>query len=274
MQRETQEGLVFGAAMDPVLQARLEELDKQLRSRYGMLSGQAAAGVLDLQTSRLAMIDPDRCEYGASVPKIGILLAYFALHPQAATNLSADTRQQLGLMVKNSSNEIASKFSRDLGLKQIQEVLNRLGFYNADEGGGIWVGKHYGEQGERYPDPIGNHSHAITIRQALRYFWLLEMGKLLSPEASQTMREIFESPAILHDEIKFVKGLAGREVGIIRKWGSWEDWLHDVAVVKGPGRHYILAGLTHHPRGDDYLVDLAEGADDLLVRLGTDFEQH
>ena len=258
--------LAYGAETHPVLQRELENIDVQLRSRYAMQSNQAAVGLLDLRTSRVAMVHPDRCEYGASVPKIGILLAYFALRPDAATNLDPGTRHQLGLMIKRSSNETASKFSHELGLKQIQEVLNRLGLYQAQQGGGIWVGKHYGEEGERYVDPVGEHSHAITVRQALRYFLLLETGKLLSAAASQAMREIFQSPEIPHDQIKFVKGLAGREVEIIRKWGSWEDWLHDVAVVTGPRRHYILAGLTHHPRGDDYLADLAGIVDDLLAR--------
>jgi len=40
------------------------------------------SGLLDLKTLRLAMIHPDREEYAASVPKIGILLAYFQLHPE------------------------------------------------------------------------------------------------------------------------------------------------------------------------------------------------
>jgi len=79
------------------------------------------------------------------------------------------------------------------------------------------------------------------------------------------MRAIFQSPEIPHDQIKFVKGLAGRDVQIIRKWGSWEEWLHDTAVVTGGGRHYVIAALTHHPRGDEYLEALAKAADDLLA---------
>jgi beta-lactamase class A len=257
--------LAYGAATDPVLQTRLEQIDTQVRKTYGMSSEQTAAGVLDLQASRLAMIHPDRCEYAASVAKIGILLAYFTLHPEAATNLNAQTRYQLGLMTKVSSNEMASQFSQELGLNRIQEVLNGWGFYDRQQGGGIWVGKHYGEEGERYGDPIGNHSHAATVRQLLRYFLLLEKGELVSPAASKAMREIFESPEIPHDQIKFVKGLAGRDVQIIRKWGSWEDWLHDTAVVKGSGRHYVLVALTHHAKGDEYLEDLARAVDDFLA---------
>jgi hypothetical protein len=79
------------------------------------------------------------------------------------------------------------------------------------------------------------------------------------------MRDIFLTPEIPHDPIKFVAGLAGREREIVRKWGSWEDWRHDSAVIRGAGRHYILAGLTRHPRGDEYLAELARMADDLLA---------
>lgn len=257
--------LNYDTPVDVALQTRLESIDARLRSQFGMTTEQTAVGVLDLKTLRLAMIHPDREEYAASVPKIGILLAYFQLHPEAATNLDSQTRYELGLMVKASDNEMAAKFSRELGLKRIQAVLNAYHFYDTNHGGGIWIGKHYGKGEERYGDPLGNNSHAATVRQLLRYFLMLEQGRLVSPAVSKTMREIFASPDIPHDDIKFVKGLAGRDAQIIRKWGSWEDWLHDAAVVTGGGRHYILVALTKHPRGDEYLVELAKEIDDLMV---------
>lgn len=256
--------LDYSTPTDPRLQSALEQIDRGLRARFGLTPEQTAVGVLDLRTLRLAMINPDREEYAASVPKIGILLAYFQLHPEAATNLAPTTRHELGLMAKASDNAMAAKFSRELGLKQIQAVLNSYGFYNADRGGGLWVGKHYGRGDERYGSPVGDNSHAATVRQVLRYFLMFEQGELVSPAASQTMRDIFRSPDIPHDDIKFVRGLKGRDVQIIRKWGSWEDWLHDAAVVTGARRHYILVALTRHPRGDDYLAALAQQVDDLL----------
>ena len=257
--------LGYDAPVDPALQSELEKIDAGLRAKYGMTTEQTAVGLLDLNTLRLAMIHPDREEYAASIPKVGILLAYFQLHPEAATNLNPETRHELGLMAKASNNEMAAKFSRELGLKQIQAVIDSYDLYNTNHGGGIWVGKHYGQGHERYGDPIGDNSHAATVRQLLRYFLMLEQGKLVSPAASKTMREIFASPDIPHDDIKFVKGLEGRDVQIIRKWGSWEDWLHDSAVVTGGGRYYILVALTKHPRGDEYLVDLAKAVDDVLA---------
>jgi beta-lactamase class A len=233
-----------------------------------MTTEQTAVGVLDLNGLRLALLQPDRMEYAASVPKIGILLAYFQLHPGAAKSLDAPTRYELGLMAKASNNEMATKFSQAMGLRQIQQVLNEQGFYDTIRGGGIWFGKHYGQGGERIVDPVGGHSHGATVRQVLRFFLLLEQGRLVSAEASKTMREIFRSPEIPHDDIKFVKGLKGRDVQIIRKWGSWEDWQHDAAVVTGPSRHYILIALTHHARGDAYLEALAIAVDDVMAGSG------
>jgi beta-lactamase class A len=260
----THYSLDYTTPTDAALQSKLQTIDAQIRGNLGLASSQTAVGILDLKTLRLAMLAPDREYYAASVPKIGILLAYFQFHPEAATHIDPQTRHELGLMIKVSDNEMAAKYSRQLSLKQIQAVVDSYHFYDKEHGGGIWVGKHYGKGDERYGDPIADHSHAATVRQLLRYYVLLEQGKLVSPAASKTMQEIFASPDIPHDENKFVKGLAGRGLDILRKSGSWEHWFHDTAVVCGAGRHYILVALTQHPKGDDYLVELARNVDDLL----------
>jgi beta-lactamase class A len=256
--------LGFATAIDAALQAKVEAIDVRLRAKYGMEPDQTSVGVLDLNTLRLALLRPDRIDYAASVPKIGILLAWFQLHPETAANLDPTTRHELGLMIKVSDNAMAAKYSQLLGLKEIQQVINRYGLYDAAHGGGLWVGKHYGKGTERYGDPIANHSHAATVRQLLHYYLLLEQGRLVSPAASAAMREIFASPDIAHIDDKFVKGLAGRDVEVLRKAGWWEDWFLDTAVVTGGGRHYLIAAMTHHPKGDDYLIEFAAGVDDML----------
>jgi beta-lactamase class A len=252
-----------GTQTNPMLQVQIEDIDAGLRAKYGIATEGSAVGVMDLRTGRLAMIHPDRGEYAASVPKIAVLLAYFQLHPESREKLDPQVRHELGLMIKASSNEMASKYSRAMGLKEIQSVLESYQFYDRNHGG-IWMGKHYGPSQERIGDPINDHSHAATVRQLIRFYLLLEQGKLVSPEASARMREIFASPDIPHDDIKFVKGLAGRDVRLLRKWGSWKDWLHDSAIITGSGRHYILVALIHHPKGDEYLSDLARAVDDVM----------
>ena len=258
--------LDYETAVDPALQQELVRLDTLLRVRYGMSDEHTAVGVLDLLSLRLAMIRPDREEYAASVAKIAILLAYFEHWREAGMALDPQARHDLGLMTKSSSNELAAQFSRQLGLERIQQILNSHGFYDPRRGGGIWMGKHYGEDSERFGDPVGNNSHAATVRQLMRFYLLLEQGRLLSEPASAVMRDIFDSPEIPQDQIKFVRGLQGRGVSLRRKWGSWENWLHDSAVITGPGRHYILVALTHHVRGDEYLEHLARAVDTLLTR--------
>ncbi|MDI1320444.1 MAG: hypothetical protein PSW75_09685 [bacterium] len=152
--------LDYQTATDPALQAAIAARDARLRAKHGMTEEQTAVGVLDLATLRLALVRPDQIYYGASVPKIGILLAWFQLHPEAATSPDPTTRHELGLMIKVSDNEMAAKFSQQLGLKSIQQVIDSHGLYDAAHGGGLWVGKHYGKGTERYVDPVGGHSHA------------------------------------------------------------------------------------------------------------------
>lgn len=257
--------LDYETPTDPALQAAIAALDARLRAKHGMTEEQTAVGVLDLSTQRLALVRPDQGYYAASVPKIGILLAWFQLHPEAATSLDPVTRHELGLMIKVSDNAMAAKYSEQLGLKNIQQVIDSCGLYDAAHGGGLWVGKHYGKGTERYTDPVGGHSHAATVRQLLRYYLLLEQDRLVSPAASAAMRGIFESPDVAHVDDKFVKGLAGRGVDVRRKSGWWENWFHDTAVVTGGGRHYVVVALTHHAKGDAYLEEFAAAVDELLT---------
>lgn len=263
--------LDFTTPTDMHLQRELTRIDTELRAKFDMKPEQTAVGVLDLSSDppRLAMLNPDRELYAASVPKIGILLAYFDAHPEAADpgKLDPAVRKELGQMIKVSSNEMAAKYSRQLGLKNVQAALDKYHFYDKTQGGGIWIGKHYGKGNERHGSPVADNSHAATVRQLLRFYLLLEQGKLVSPQASKVMREIFESPDIEHQNHKFTKGLKGRDaVEVIRKSGTWKDWLHDTAVVTGGGRHYVLVGLTEHPKGDDYLEALAPLVDDALQK--------
>lgn len=258
--------LVIDAATraDPALQAVLEGIDGGLRARLGMPADSVAVGLLDLRTARVAWRRPDAIEYAASVPKVGILLAWFAAHADEPAAADPATRRALGEMIKRSDNEAATRFSRELGIARVQASLDAHGFYDAARGGGIWFGKHYGRDSERVRDPVGGHTHAATVRQLLRFYLLLEQDRLLSAAASAAMREVFRSPEIPQVEDRFVKGLAGREREIRRKSGWWEEWSHDTAVVSGGGRHYILVALTRHPRGTAYLEGLASAVDDAL----------
>ena len=246
----------------------LGRLDHALRLKLNIEGEQTAVGLLDMKTGRLAMLRADTQYYAASVPKIVILLTYFQTHPEAATSLDGTTREELGRMIKVSSNEMAAKYSKMLGLNAVADTVTSPAYklYDPLHGGGLWMGKHYGPSDERNRDPLAGESHAATVRQLLRYYLMLEQGRLVSPEASKTMRQIFESPQINHIQSKFVVGLKDRDLQIIRKSGTWSEWFADTAVIKGEGRYYILVSLTHTEHGEAYLTGLARSIDDWAIQ--------
>lgn len=252
--------------VDAGLQAGLERADREVAQTLGIAADARAFGVLDMTDLRLALVNPDQMFYGASVPKVCILLGYFATHPQAATALPGDVRAELGRMIKVSDNAMAAKYGQLVGIEKIQELLQsrQYGFYDREHGGGFWYGKHYGVAEPRYGDPDHDYSHAVTVRQALRFLLMLEQGKLVSAEASRRMREIFAAPELEHTVSSFVAGLQGRDLTLIRKSGTWEDWHLDIARVEHGQRVYLLAGMTRHAQGAEYLAQMAARVDELL----------
>jgi len=256
--------------VDAGLQEALAAIDRRVGDELGIAEADRACGLIDLgepspASPRLGLVRPDTIFYGASVPKVCILLAYFETHPEAADRLDPQIQRELELMIKRSSNELASKYSRIVGLEAIQNIQRseHYGLYSAERGG-LWSGKHYGIDEPRTPDPLGGHSHAATVRACLRFFLLLEQGKLVSQAASRKMREIFAAPLLEFHNDGFVAGLKGRDVRVIRKNGLWEDWHLDAARIESGGRIYLLAGMARHARGDDYLTGIAAAADELL----------
>jgi N-acetylmuramoyl-L-alanine amidase len=254
---------------DPWLQDHLVAIDRALCRSLQIPVEARALGLLDLDRGRLAAVRPDTIFYAASLPKIAILLAWFEANPDAAMELDPEVRRELGLMIKRSDNALAAKYSEALGLETIRDVLTseRYRLYDPERGGGLWMGKHYAQDSERLYDPVGEHSHAATVRQVLRYYLMLDQGRLVSPQASRVMKEIFAAPELEHLQSYFVKGLAGWEATLLRKSGTWEDWALDSALVEFEGGRYLLVGMSHHPRGGEYLQLLATGVHELMSEV-------
>ena len=115
------------------------------------------------------------------------------------------------------------------------------GIRRRDLGGGALRGG-----GERIPDPVKGLSHAATVKQVCRFYYMQATGRMIIPERSQQMLEIFSTLG-LHD--KFVSmmeksvpldGYTGSPVNgacdaPIPCWSgprtdrdiSWRPWLED-----------------------------------------------
>ena len=258
--------LTYDSPLDPNLQAALEAADRTIGDELGIPPAERALGVLDLTDLRLAAVQPDVMFYGASVPKICIVLTYFDQHPEAATSLDPEIEHELERVIKRSDNDLAAKYSQLVGLDQIQKLIEspRYHFYDKEHGGGLWCGKHYGVAEPRSGDPLHDHSHGATVRQCLRYYLMLEQGNLVSAPVCAKLKQIFAAPDLEFHNDRFVRGLAGRDVTILRKSGLWEDWHLDTARVQHGDRLYLLAGMTQHAKGEEYLAKMAAAVDEVL----------
>ena len=117
-----------------------------------------------------------------------------------------------------------------IGLKRIGDLLLWYNFYIPENGGGIWLGARYAQGGERNPEPIKGLSHAATVTQICRFYYMLANGELISPECSRQMLQILSRPA-LHDKFVSVLEKHVSPDRMFRKSGDWNVSFSDSVLV-------------------------------------------
>jgi beta-lactamase class A len=258
--------------------------DKPLLERLKVLIGQKkewlalikdkkmAMGLVDLTspgTPRFASINGQEMMYAASLPKIAILLAVFQSFHDGTVKESPELIATLTRMIRVSNNSCATEMIDLVGYKKIEKVLRdpKYELFDEKRGGGLWVGKRFAKKGNRYPDPLKGLSHAATVNQVCRFYYLLATGKLIDARRSRQMLDILSKPAIHH---KFVKALETRapHAQLFRKSGSWRTWHSDSVLVWGPQRRYILVGLLEAEKGGSILRELVTVAESALSITG------
>jgi beta-lactamase class A len=188
---------------DDDLQGKLEKLVaanpkwKQLAQQKRM-----AVGLVDLQNPyqiRFASINGDEMMYAASLPKIAILLAAMDAIEKGELKESAVVYEKLNAMIRRSNNQASTWMIDQLGYDKIEAVLTdpHYELYDKEYGGGLWVGKRYAASGVRNPDPIKGLSHAATVSQVCRFYYLLANGKLVNYDRSKQMLGIMDRIIIL-----------------------------------------------------------------------------
>ena len=256
------------AAEDARVQAALEASLKQLALDGAVQAGRLAATLVDITDPahpRMGQVNGDRMMYAASLPKIAILLGAFQKAAEDQLTLDDAAIAELTQMIRHSSNTAASAMLQRVGMDYLAKVLQseRYRLYDPALNGGLWVGKPYGAGSAGQRDPLHNLSHGATAYQVARFYYLMETGQLVSPEASRKMKEIMGSPAIHH---KFVKGLEQAHPGaqVYRKSGTWRTFHADSAIVERNGRRYIAVGLANDPKGGDWMRELIVAMDAIV----------
>jgi beta-lactamase class A len=249
------------AARDPAMQQALEVAVRELGLQPSLAQHRlsvALVDVTDAKAPRLAMLNGDEMMYAASMPKIGILVGALAEAESGRFPLDEQRLQTMNRMIRNSSNEDATRVLNWVGGERLLEWLqsDRFRLYDANAGGGLWVGKGYGAEPAFRRDPVHNLSHGATAFQVARLYTMLADGTLFTPRFNALMMDILSNPGIHHKFVRALEGVPG--VRIFRKSGTWKNYHADSALVEQDGRRFVMVAIAEDPDGGDWLVRLGQ----------------
>ncbi len=237
-----------------------------------------AIGLVDLRdpySVKYARVNGNVMMYAASLPKIAILLTAEDALEKGELEYTPEVKQDMRIMISRSNNEAATRMMDRLGFKKIESVLTdpKYDLYDDEFGGGLWVGKRYSKFGERYPEHIKGLSHAATVSQVCRFYYMLAFGKLVSFERSKQMLEIMGDPELHHKFVNSLEKIAPK-AKLYRKSGSWQNFHSDsILVWEMNGRKYILVALIEDPDGEKIIRDLAYTIEDVLRNYSSSYAE-
>jgi beta-lactamase class A len=254
---------------DQKLQAGLELALKQHASWQPLLvQGKMSVGLVDLsnpKAPRAALVNGDTMMYGASLPKLMILLAAFQGFEDGRLKDTPEVHRDLIEMIRRSDNLAASRVIGRIGLRNIEALASdrRYRFYEPKKGG-IWLGGTFSPGGDKNPEPITGLSHTATAYQLCRFYYLLAYGRLTSPERSRQMLKILAFPDLPG---KFVSVLETSVPPnrLYRKSGEVRGFHADSILVWDTGwRRYILVAMIEDAGGEQILKELVPVAEAVL----------
>ncbi|MFH0924466.1 MAG: serine hydrolase [bacterium] len=196
--------------------------------------------------------------YAASLPKIAILLAAFVSFDDGTLKETEEIYSDLKAMISLSDNAAATRMIDRIGLIKINGIMmdKKYELFDKNRGGGLWVGKRYNKDDERILDPIAGLSHAATVNQVCRFYYMLAYGKIINPKLSCEMLQILSNPAIHHKFVGVIEKEAPEAI-LFRKSGTWKIWHSDSIMVWGDAwRRYILVAMVESPEGEQILRNL------------------
>ena len=255
--------------VDGRLEADLrKKLNANAKWKRMIANKQMAVGIVDLSNPeevRFARVNGNEMMYAASLPKIAILLAAMDALDKGEIQETPEVVSDLNQMIAISDNQASTRMIDLLGYEKIESVLKdpRYELYDTEYGGGLWVGKRYAKTGKRNPDPLMGLSHAATVSQVCRFYYLLAYGQLVSEERSRQMLEMMDDPKLHHKFVSVLDKVAPN-AKVYRKSGSWSTYHSDSVLVWGPQRRYILVALVNDADGEAIVRKLVSAVEEVL----------
>jgi beta-lactamase class A len=259
--------------LDSSLQTNLrDELASHPEWNQLIAQKKMAVGLVDLSNPeevRFARVNGNHMMYAASLPKIAILLTAMDAIEKGELKETAEVKKDMRLMISKSDNEASTRMIDRVGYERMEAVMTdpKYSFYDEQKGGGLWVGKRYGSGGDTHREPLKNLSHAATVTQVCRYYYLLANGKLVNQKRSKQMLDIMEDPELHHKFVNTLDQIAPN-ARLFRKSGSWKTYHSDSILVwgKDENRRYILVALIDDANGEQIIRDLVKPIEKVLKK--------
>lgn len=259
------------AFKNQTLQTSLEkELKLNAQWKKLIADKKMSVGIVDLSNPnkiRFASVNGNHMMYAASLPKIAVLLAAMDALDKGELKETDAVKRDMKIMISKSDNAASTRMIDRVGYDKIEAVMTdpKYMFYDENKGGGLWVGKRYGGGGDTNREPIKNLSHAASVNQVCRYYYLLAHGKLVNQKRSKQMLDIMGNPDLHHKFVSTLDKIAPN-AHLFRKSGSWQTYHSDSILVWGndPSRRYILVALIDDSHGEQIIRDLVKPIEKVL----------
>lgn len=257
--------------LDTKLQYNLEkEINKNPKWKALINNKKMSIGIVDLKNpnqAKFARINGNHMMYAASLPKIAVLLAAMDAIEKKELVETSEIKKDMRLMISKSNNQATTRMIDLVGYEKIEAVMTdpKYMFYDESNGGGLWVGKRYGSGGDTNREPLKNLSHAASVTQVCRYYYMLANGELVNRKRSKQMLDIMGDPDLHHKFVNSIEKIAPL-AKLFRKSGSWKTYHSDSILVWGndPNRRYILVALIDDASGEQIIRDLVKPVEKAL----------
>lgn len=244
---------------DLLLQRLLEqEMERNKNWKRLMAQKRLCVGIVDLNDDRgirFASINGNEMMYAASLPKIAVLLSMEEAMENGQIVSNTKIEQDMRLMISKSNNQATTRLIDLLGYERIETTVKKYGYYDQEQGGGLWVGKRYAAGGPTNREPLKNLSHAATVDQVCRFYYELWERQLVSKQRSEHMLQMLEDPELHHKFVYTIDQMVP-DAKIYRKSGTWKTWHSDSAMLISADRKYIMVALVNDGSGEQIIRDL------------------